>query len=148
MTDLKEIRTKVDYKIEELRQQAYFAINKYDYHHKNDELQILEQQIEILGQVTGTYTRFLNEMQKFNQTLNDAKQMSAEFDQLLGQLEPTTQHQSLSPPNENERQLQQQHEMQATTAKSSSKNLKHPLTCTKKDKLKDSTSKKQLFPPS
>ncbi|XP_055843248.1 uncharacterized protein LOC129910033 [Episyrphus balteatus] len=131
MTDLKEIQTKVDIKLAELRQQAHYAINKYDYHHKNDELQIIEQYRNILKQVASTHTRFLNEMQKFNQTLNDAKEMSAHFDQLLKESKPTTQQLSLSPLNE-------QNEM---------KNL-HPLSCTKKDKLKDTTSKKQLFPPS
>lgn len=153
MTDYNEIRRKIDIKLVELRQQAHYAINKYDYHHKNDELQIIEQQKEILNQVAGTCAKFLNEMQKFNQTLNDAKQLSAELDQLLMQhSKPTTQQLPSSLKKDQNSHLheqqQQQHETNPPELLLSSLPLKnlHPLSGIEKDKLKDIMSKKQLFP--
>lgn len=175
MTEFDEIQRKIDIKLAELRQQAHYAIHKYDYHHKNDELQIIAEQKEILNQVSSTCAKFLNEMQKFNKKLNDAKQMSTELEQLLMQLqsanrnsEPTTQQITSSPSNElnshlyhefeqeaEQQQQQQQHEMRKLTSSlksmpplSSSSSSSLSSCIKKKDKLKDTTSKKQLFPPS
>ena len=70
-------------KLEDLRRDTRFCFNNYDYHHKNNEYEIMENLQDILKESLKDGEEFLNRMKSVRSSITTARKTCSELDDLL-----------------------------------------------------------------
>lgn len=81
-----ETQRHIDDKLDILRQQVHFVSCRYDYHHKNNELEILQRKICLLEKAASTYKSFVTQQRKLLEAIDTCKQKSYLVDTALDQV--------------------------------------------------------------
>ncbi|XP_075156192.1 uncharacterized protein LOC142229514 [Haematobia irritans] len=86
MSSLSDVLRDMDDKIEDLYRDTKFCLNNYDYHHKNNEYEVLNKMKCILDECAPDGKRFIKSMKKFKDTIDLARKKCSEVDDLLKEL--------------------------------------------------------------
>ncbi|TMW52493.1 hypothetical protein DOY81_002453, partial [Sarcophaga bullata] len=70
-------------KLEDLRRDTRFCFNNYDYHHKNNEYEIMDNLQDILNESLQDGEEFLNRMKNVRSSITTARKTCSELDDLL-----------------------------------------------------------------
>lgn len=83
MSSLSDTLKQLEEKLEDLQRDTKFCVNNYDYHHKNNENEILEQLNGILNESYQDVQEFLNNIEKVRVLMHTANKKCSEVDKLL-----------------------------------------------------------------
>lgn len=83
MASLMDIFRDLEDKIDDLQRDTKFCINNYDYHHKNNEPEILAKIQTVLAECGPEADVFHKNMEQFKETIAKARMKCAELDDIM-----------------------------------------------------------------
>lgn len=86
MTSLNEILKSLEDKLEDLQRDTKFCVNNYDYHHKNNEDEIIQNLQDILKESLQDGQEFLSQMKNVRSSIDTARKKCSEIDEMLEKL--------------------------------------------------------------
>ncbi|XP_073829107.1 uncharacterized protein [Musca autumnalis] len=86
MPNINEIMRNFDEQIDDLLRDTKFCLNNYDYHHKNNEYEILNKIRSILEDCSPDGVEFQRNLEQIKETIEVAKQKCSEVDDMIKEL--------------------------------------------------------------
>ncbi|KAM7348252.1 uncharacterized protein ACRADG_007670 isoform 1-T11 [Cochliomyia hominivorax] len=92
MSSLNEILKSLEEKLEDLQRDTKFCVNNYDYHHKNNEHEIVQTLQGILKESLNDGQQFLSYMKNVQSSIERARTKCCKIDEMLTDLGVSTEN--------------------------------------------------------